>query len=744
MKLDKIIKIFTLVAIVAIASGFLFAQVKAGLFLNKKPQGLSDGLVGHWTFDGPDMVSNVADVSGQGNTGYLNGQTATTSVRGKLGQALEFDGDDDYVLIGDKSSLEGLSEASIEVWVKTTNNTSDGIIVSKGIGAGATYILWQDNIASISLRTNTFSFAVGSGAALSRVEGSANANSVNEWTHLVGVWTENPESIKLYVNGTLDQQNTTLSSVSMVSDTSLAIIGAYSDNSSNFNGALDNARIYNRALSADEVRQLYNAGESKFNTSKKTGLQDGLVGHWTFDGPDMVSNVADVSGQGNTGYLNGQTATTSVRGKLGQALEFDGSNDYVDAGLMGDFDLDLNEGSISVWSKTSDTGTQAHFGTLNSPTSEAFIRGITNFDPSTGANHVGELQFWIRANSDDNLSGGVNSDTGISDGNWHNIVYTWNKSNATINIYIDGVSQTIQYINTSSGTSWVAWDYPLTLGALNFAGTPQDFFNGSMDDVRIYDRELSPDEVSQLYNSSASKFNTSKKTGLQDGLVGHWTFDGPDMVSNVADVSGQGNTGYLNGQTATTSVRGKLGQALEFDGVDDTVNIYDSVSLDITGAVAASFWMKLDSLPGFTDSIYLVGKGYVDGYASEYIYNVTFKGNGVGGADSDLFFYIGDGSSFSNIETQPNNWQVGTWYHVVSVWDGATDSGGMRFYIDGTLNNTGASSVSSIQSSNLDGAIGDDPDGTHHYFFDGTLDDVRIYNRALSEDEIRQLYNSGR
>ncbi|MFC1721275.1 hypothetical protein ACFL0K_03425, partial [Patescibacteria group bacterium] len=76
MKLDKIIKIFTLVAIVAIASGFLFAQVKAGLFLNKKPQGLSDGLVGHWTFDGPDMVSNVADVSGQGNTGYLNGQTA--------------------------------------------------------------------------------------------------------------------------------------------------------------------------------------------------------------------------------------------------------------------------------------------------------------------------------------------------------------------------------------------------------------------------------------------------------------------------------------------------------------------------------------------------------------------------------------------------------------------------------------------------------------------------------------------
>ncbi|MFC1721128.1 LamG domain-containing protein, partial [Patescibacteria group bacterium] len=471
-------------------------------FNTSKKTGLQDGLVGHWTFDGPDMVSNVADVSGQGNTGYLNGQTATTSVRGKLGQALEFDGDDDYVLIGDKSSLEGLSEASIEVWVKTTNNTSDGIIVSKGIGAGATYILWQDNIASISLRTNTFSFAVGSGAALSRVEGSANANSVNEWTHLVGVWTENPESIKLYVNGTLDQQNTTLSSVSMVSDTSLAIIGAYSDNSSNFNGALDNARIYNRALSADEVRQLYNAGESKFNTSKKTGLQDGLVGHWTFDGPDMVSNVADVSGQGNTGYLNGQTATTSVRGKLGQALEF--------------------------------------------------------------------------------------------------------------------------------------------------------------------------------------------------------------------------------------------------DGVDDTVNIYDSVSLDITGAVAASFWMKLDSLPGFTDSIYLVGKGYVDGYASEYIYNVTFKGNGVGGADSDLFFYIGDGSSFSNIETQPNNWQVGTWYHVVSVWDGATDSGGMRFYIDGTLNNTGASSVSSIQSSNLDGAIGDDPDGTHHYFFDGTLDDVRIYNRALSEDEIRQLYNSGR
>src|SRR3989344_1467692 len=58
------------------------------------------------------------------------------------------------------------------------------------------------------------------------------------------------------------------------------------------------------------------------------GLTAGLVGHWTFDGNKMLTNVADSSGQGNNGSLVGQAATTTVPGKVGQALQFDGTDDY--------------------------------------------------------------------------------------------------------------------------------------------------------------------------------------------------------------------------------------------------------------------------------------------------------------------------------------------------------------------------------------------------------------------------------
>ena len=106
-----------------------------------------------------------------------------------------------------------------------------------------------------------------------------------------------------------------------------------------FGGAMDDVRLYNRAISADEIKRLYALGNTTHISTTldtKPNLDFGLVGHWTFDGKDMYTNVKDTSGQGNNGDLilgaSGNTSTTTAPGKLGQALTFDGTDDYIGGG----------------------------------------------------------------------------------------------------------------------------------------------------------------------------------------------------------------------------------------------------------------------------------------------------------------------------------------------------------------------------------------------------------------------------
>ena len=100
----------------------------------------------------------------------------------------------------------------------------------------------------------------------------------------------------------------------------------YRDASQLFNGLIDDVRIYNRALSAAEISRLYGLGATtKIAKTITTNpdLEDGLIGHWTFDGSDLIENAVDRSGSGNTGYLINFTSTSTLPGKIGQALEFD-------------------------------------------------------------------------------------------------------------------------------------------------------------------------------------------------------------------------------------------------------------------------------------------------------------------------------------------------------------------------------------------------------------------------------------
>ncbi|MBI4089029.1 LamG domain-containing protein, partial [Candidatus Kaiserbacteria bacterium] len=231
--------------------------------------------------------------------------------------------------------------------------------------------------------------------------------------------------------------------------------------------------------------------------------------------------------------------------------------------------------------------------------------------------------------------------------------------------------------------------------------------------------------------------NTSQNSVLTNGLVGLWSFNGPDMAGVTAyDRSGQGNHGTLtNGPVRAI---GKIGQGLRFDGTDDYVNAGTS-NFAGDGAVSESMWVK------FFQS------------ESGSSYHIMTDLN----RTTDLVFYFDDTSGTELIKFGHRNsggnhgvqWDVSSayasqwknkWKHFVVVYDGgATDSAtSYSFYVDGVLYTTGKAS-SLIGGSTSSNIIGYDSVPVGGYL-NGLVDEVRIYNRALTAAEVKLLYNSGK
>jgi hypothetical protein len=683
--------------------------------MTKTGNSLTSGLIGYWTFDGKDLINNVADLSGQGHTGYMSNFTSTSSAvaPGEIGQALGFDGVNDLVDTG-ASDWINTSALTVSAWIKPR---------SHGEG-GAGSIL--DNRKAIfgmydGAGTNAVTFSSNAGVTTAK---SANGSvPFNKWTHVIAT-RDASGVVNFYVNGILSG-TANQSSGTPASGTVGVQIGNTVFLSRTWDGYIDDLRVYNRVLSATEARQLYNQNSSyvsKTNTQingASVGLGAGLVGHWTFDGKNMVSNVADSSGQGNSGLMSGFTSTSSAvtAGRVGQGLSFDGSNDYVDAGSNSSLDS-LPVLSLSFWMKPSGSGSGSPIAKdQNSP-----YDWYTIYDSSTQS-----LLFRVTySNSSLDRTSSTNS---FPLNQWAHVVVTWNGQTSSdpnaIRIFKNG--QEISYVsNTGGGVGSRIGDgaTKLFIGSRCPAcGTPYNF-SGSLDDVRVYNRVISDSEIKQLYSQGSAKVASTisrpAQTGLSLGLVGHWTFDGKNMVSNVADSSGQGNNGLMSGFTSTSSAvtAGKVGQGLRFDGVDDMISVTNDVIGTSPITIAAWIYPRSAgelSLGAILDNVQV--RFYTD---SNRRFRFTSNGN------------VNSYSGASNAVTY-NKWQ----FAVVT----RDASGIANIYINGVLTGT-ADQNSGTPAAGSTIRIGNRAAGD--LTFDGSIDDIRIYNRVLSTSEVQQLYNMGK
>ena len=208
-----------------------------------------------------------------------------------------------------------------------------------------------------------------------------------------------------------------------------------------------------------------------------------------------------------------------------------------------------------------------------------------------------------------------------------------------------------------------------------------------------------------------------------DGLVAHWKLD-ETAGSSAADASGNGHTGTLTRMSGVSWTTGQIDGALEFDGFNDYVSV-SSVSVPTT-AFSFALWFRPDSnwSAGSSKQRFFDWTG-----SSPSRPYWTFGNNN----DGKIGLHVNiDGISYDDINTSTTSWTSGTWYHLAVTWNG-TD---FKVYMNGLQEGPDVTHSGSHMS-NTGLHIGQNTSNSEH--FAGRLDDVRIYNYALSPTEILTL-----
>ena len=372
------------------------------------------------------------------------------------------------------------------------------------------------------------------------------------------------------------------------------------DGSPEMDGYMDDVRIYSRALSAADIAQLYNF---RSPTLRRPQNNLGLVGYWSFN--EGTSTVAqDYSGSGYNSTLQNGARWSS--GKLGKGITFDGSDDYMElpAGVFGNYPTAGSTNNyyltFSTWFKTTSTGVILGQTDGTSPPS-----AVTSFVPALYVDTSG----YLRSSFIWHNSSGVQivSSVDYRDNRWHHVVVTYGPGDAgDEKLFVDGIrvgrqfplqygySATYKYfLGAGYGSTWT--DPP---------SSGWGYFNGILDETRIYNRTLTDSEIKVLYGKGAATVGGGEKLKVTDGLIGHWTFNGNDMnwtsqtAGTAYDRSGKGNDGTLtNMDQLVAPVAGKVGQGLFLNGPAYNSNVYvsvaDTAALKLQGGeLTFSLWVK--------------------------------------------------------------------------------------------------------------------------------------------------------
>lgn len=441
---------------------------------------------------------------------------------------------------------------------------------------------------------------------------------------------------------------------------------------------------------------------------------NGLVGYWPFTG-----NANDISGNLHNGTVTGATLVADRFGNANSAYNFASTGQNIN--FFTDGTWCANNHSISIWfnsayisgkdqflltKRTSClSGSETHYFELRiSPTSNILQIGWGGL-PSTNGAYFSNISF--------------------TPNTWNNLVYV--RNGADFYVYLNGTM-----VSTQNGNCPTISCSNMLKAGNHSCSVSNDDYIGKLDDIGIFNRALTQQEITSLYTGVPAYSNNCNAVSgsLTQGLVGYWPFCG-----NANDDSGHGNNGTVNGATLTADRFGNANAAYSFNGTSNFIEVPDNNLLDLSNNFTISLWMKISdysvTLASDPQSTVLSKprqSGMATGYCISAYYNLNLN-------KFSFNYNIGSsgGGQSSNTATPLN-----TWINVIYTYDGTTS----KIYKNGVLESSSALTyvLPNFPTSLFFGKEFDNT-STSKRFFKGLIDDIGIWNRALTTQEVTQLYN---
>ena len=442
----------------------------------------------------------------------------------------------------------------------------------------------------------------------------------------------------------------------------------------------------------------------------------------------------------NDGTASVDASNLMATGKIDRAYDFNGSSEYVNINaLLTDVASDT-VGSISCWVYP-DTLTGSH---------RLWSFGDTGSDGAFYAEVDSNGRLYVRLK--DAVTGygfRAYSAAGVlATGNWYHVVVVQNGHGPKV--YVNNSLLTLTYTDTTDITDWFA-EMPNAdngrIACTNEGGAGNSsFFDGKIDDWRYYKYALEVDQVEQLYkigepDARATVYGMWEKIREVsiNGPYAHFKMEDDAASTTVTDSGSGGNNGTSSTNTSNLSTTGKINDCFDFDsGSSERIDI-DSVATAIASDTvgAWTFWTSPDNVSG-NKRVFMISDA---------------------SAESGLSFFLSDATVYFDVRNSSANYyrlqlnsgiSASTWAH----WVISQDGNGVKIYkngVDITSSFTESSSGTGDSTKWHGFTTGIDVGNIGRYewnsgsgeYWDGKLDDIRYYQRALSEREVLDIYNSG-
>ncbi len=639
---------------------------EVGLDMETPLQTPRTGPVAEWSFD-EGKGTTATDLTGHGHTATISKATWT---KGRFGNGLKFDGKKSCVTVANSAELNFTEEMTLEAWVRPTGSKEEGdpLIVQGDEAAGPTeegyayeLLAGEHEVPKAWIRE--------AGSGYQGIYGTEPLPE-NAWSHLT--LTDDGAHLRLYVNGELVR--TTVAPPLTTGSGPLQI--GCDPWGYHFDGRIDEVRLYGRALTDAEV-----AGdmEAPVQTPKT-----GPVADYSFD-EGSGETAEDLTGNGHTATLEGAEWTT--HGRYGGALEFDAANeDFVSIPASTSLD-GTEELTIEAWVRPTVTAESTILMKEREGSGPSYSYALYQYNDQPHG-YFQESEEGVLAPSEPSLPAGA----------WTHLAITDN--GAYSRLYVNGALVDTEVAIPLGGHG------EIRLGGNSIWG---EYFDGRIDEVRIYDRGLDTAEV-----------DADMETPLQTpkaGPLASYSFD-EDNEETQADTSGNGHTATVEGAKWTEN--GRYGGAMEFDASEgDYLTVPDSNDLDFTEEFTLEAWVRPQ---GYNRWAPIVAKETSPGenpYVSTYFLDDGDSTPGV--AYGGTIYSEGELDSGEPLAEN-------AWSHVALAYDGVK----LRLYVDGQLIGEEAAAPPIATEGKL--IIGGD--SQTEAFFDGRIDELRIYNRSLNVGEV--------